>query len=65
MWLVAEHVDFVRYAEVPKFHLQHGVMIFIVNQAGIVLEKDLGQDTEKLATEMSEYNPDKTWTHVD
>jgi len=26
-----------------------------------VYEKDLGQDTGKLASAMSEYNPDKTW----
>jgi Protein of unknown function (DUF2950) len=40
-------------------------MTFIVNQDGVVYEKDLGQDTEKLAAAMSEYNPDSTWRPSD
>ena len=40
-------------------------MTFIVNQDGVVYEKDLGQDTEKLASGMTEYNPDKTWAKVE
>jgi len=40
-------------------------MTFIVNQDGVVYEKDLGQDTEKLASAISEYNPDKTWEPAD
>jgi hypothetical protein len=40
-------------------------MTFVVNQDGIVYEKDLGQDTGKLAAEMSEYNPDKSWWPVE
>jgi hypothetical protein len=38
-----------------------GVMTFIINQDGRVFQKDLGQDTAKVAQAMSEYNPDKTW----
>jgi Protein of unknown function (DUF2950) len=34
-------------------------MTFIVNQDGVVYQKDLGQDTDKLASAMSEYNPDR------
>lgn len=40
-------------------------MTFIVNQDGVVYQKDLGQDTDKLASEMSEYNPDKSWAPAD
>ena len=37
----------------------------IVDQDGVVYQKDLGTDTDKIAGAMSEYNPDKTWTKVD
>lgn len=38
-----------------------GVMTFIVNQDGVVHQKDLGPDTAKLAQAMKSYNPDNTW----
>ncbi len=38
-----------------------GVMTFIVNHEGIVYEKDLGKATEKLASTMMKFDPDKTW----
>lgn len=41
-----------------------GVMTFIVNQQGKVYQKNLGQDTIKIAEKMESYNPDKTWTLV-
>jgi len=53
---------FVAY---PAGYRNSGVMTFIVNQDGIVYEKDLGPDTEKLASAMSEYNPDSTWRRSD
>ena len=39
-----------------------GVMSFVVNQHGIVYEKDLGPDTEKIADGISTFNPDETWS---
>jgi hypothetical protein len=42
-----------------------GVMTFIVNQDGVVYEKDLGADTAATAGKMSEYNPDETWHRVE
>ena len=42
-----------------------GVTTFIVNQNGIVYQKDLGPDTEKIANAMTEYDPDSTWERVD
>ena len=53
---------FVAY---PAEYRNSGVMTFMVNQDGVVYEKDLGQDTEKLAAAISEYSPDRTWTHAD
>jgi hypothetical protein len=38
-----------------------GVMTFIVNHEGVVYQKDLGTDTEKIALPMQTYNPDHTW----
>jgi hypothetical protein len=38
-----------------------GIMTLIVNQQGIVYEKDLGPRTEELAKKMTKYDPDKTW----
>jgi hypothetical protein len=39
-----------------------GIMTFMVNQDGIVFQKNLGPDTERLAGEIKEYDPDTSWT---
>ena len=41
-----------------------GVMTFIVNQEGVVREKDLGAGTHAAATAMTLYNPDASWHPV-
>jgi hypothetical protein len=41
-----------------------GVMTFIVNQQGRVYEKNLGPNTEQIASAMTEYDPDPTWKLV-
>ncbi len=38
-----------------------GIMTFIVNQNGIVYEKNLGKNTGRIAKAMKKYDPDKTW----
>ena len=38
-----------------------GVMTFMVNHQGVVYQKDLGTDTERIARAMQAYNPDNTW----
>lgn len=38
-----------------------GVMTFQVNQRGIVFQKDLGEDTEKLAQKIQAFDPDPSW----
>ena len=40
-----------------------GIMTFIVNQDGVVREKDLGPGTDATARKMTAYNPDSSW-HV-
>ena len=45
----------------PAEYGNSGVMTFIVNHDGVVYEKDLGKETEKIATAMKKFDPDKTW----
>ncbi len=49
----------------PAEYRASGVMTFMINQDGIIVQKDLGSDTAKLASAIAEYNPDKTWQEVD
>jgi Protein of unknown function (DUF2950) len=42
-----------------------GVMTFIVNQDGVVHEKDLGPETATRALSLTLYDPDSTWARVD
>jgi hypothetical protein len=38
-----------------------GIMTFVVNQDGIVFEKNLGLETDRLAREITAYDPDLSW----
>ncbi len=49
----------------PAEYGDSGIMTFIVNQDGVVYEKHLGKDTEKIATAMRKFDPDKTWKKVE
>ena len=49
---------FVAY---PAEYRSSGVMTFIVNEDGIVYEKDLGKKTDVLAKAMKEYKPNSSW----
>jgi hypothetical protein len=46
----------------PADYDESGIMTFIVNQQGVVYQKNLGPKTAKIAAAMKEYSPDKTWT---
>jgi hypothetical protein len=37
---------------------------FVVNQDGVIYEKDLGPSTSALAEAMTAFDPDKTWRRV-
>jgi Protein of unknown function (DUF2950) len=58
-------VDGFAFVAYPAVYRSTGIMTFIVNQNGIVYQKDLGPDTEKIANAMSEYDPDSTWERAD
>jgi hypothetical protein len=49
----------------PADYGNSGVMTFLVNYAGTVFQKDLGERTTKLAERMTSFNPDQTWKKVD
>jgi hypothetical protein len=49
----------------PAEYRNSGVMTFIVNQGGVVYQKDLGPQTSEVAAAMKEYNPDDSWEQVD
>ena len=53
---------FVAY---PAEYRSSGVMTFIVNEDGMVYQKDLGKKTDVLARAMKEYNPDSSWQKAD
>jgi hypothetical protein len=41
-----------------------GIMTFVVNQEGVLWEKDLGPGSDAVARAMSLYDPDASWTAV-
>ena len=55
---MTEGFAFVAY---PAEYRSSGVMTFIVNEDGVVYEKDLGRKTDILANAMKEYNPNSGW----
>ena len=49
----------------PASYEASGIMTFIVNQDGIVFQKDLGSKTASLAAAIKLFDPNLTWTRVD
>jgi hypothetical protein len=49
----------------PAEYETSGVMTFLVDQDGVVFQKDLGSGTEKIAGAMHSFDPDITWARVD
>jgi len=48
----------------PAEYANSGMMSFIINQDGILYQKDLGPKTADVANALDEYDPDKTWIRV-
>ena len=59
---MTEGFAFVAY---PAEYRSSGVMTFIVNQDGVVYQKDLGRKTEALGKTTQEYNPDSSWAKAE
>ena len=49
----------------PAVYGVSGVMTFIVNQDGVIYEKNLGKNTTTLAQKITHFDPDKTWRKVE
>jgi hypothetical protein len=49
----------------PAEYRSSGVMTMMIDQDGVIVQKDLGPDTANLASAIDQYNPDKTWQEVD
>ena len=45
----------------PAKYGASGIMSFIVNQEGVIYEKDLGEETALAAAAMTSFDPDPTW----
>jgi Protein of unknown function (DUF2950) len=58
---MARGFAFVAY---PAEYGNSGIMTFIINQDGLLLQKDLGKDTAATASAMTEYDPDNGWDPV-
>jgi Protein of unknown function (DUF2950) len=52
------------YVAYPAKYGDTGIQTFIINQDGVVYEKDLGKDTATVAKTLNAFNPDKTWTEL-
>ncbi|MEI2301662.1 DUF2950 domain-containing protein [Ensifer sp. MJa1] len=48
----------------PVSYAETGVKTFVVNQQGIVYERDLGQSTEAIVPFIDRFDPDDKWTVV-
>jgi hypothetical protein len=48
----------------PASYASSGIMTFIVNQDGIVFQKDLGADTAQVVTKITQFNSDPSWARI-
>jgi hypothetical protein len=50
------------YLAYPAKYGDSGIKSFIINQQGVIYQKDLGKDTTTSAKAMTAFNPDPSWT---
>ena len=48
----------------PAEYGESGVMTFMVNQEGLVWQRNLGAKTAELAAAITQFNPDSSWTPI-
>lgn len=46
----------------PAEYGKSGIMTFVVNQQGVVFQKDLGEKTAEVGKAMTAYDPDESWS---
>jgi hypothetical protein len=52
---------FVAY---PAEYGNSGIMTFLINQDGVLFQKDLGKSTTETATAINQFDPDPSWSPV-
>ena len=50
------------YLAYPAKYGDSGIKSFIINQQGVIYQKDLGKDTTITAKAMTSFDPDPSWT---
>jgi hypothetical protein len=48
----------------PARYGSSGVVSFMVNQDGVVFEKDLGKNSKTIVQTITVFDPDETWVRV-
>ena len=59
-----KNVRRIRPCRLPADYGNSGIMTFIINQDGVLLQKDLGKSTAETATAMTLFDPDPDWIIV-
>jgi hypothetical protein len=49
----------------PAQYGETGIMTFLVNQDGVIYQRDLGEDTENAVASIRRFDPGNGWTPVD
>jgi Protein of unknown function (DUF2950) len=49
----------------PANYASSGIMSFIVNQDGVVFQKDLGPQTARSAASITQFNSDPGWARIE
>jgi Protein of unknown function (DUF2950) len=53
------------YVAYPAEYGNSGIMTFIINQDGLLFQKDLGKTTTAIATALTQFDPDSSWSPVE
>jgi hypothetical protein len=53
------------YVAYPAEYGNSGIMTFIINQDGLLFQKDLGKTTTATATALTQFDPDNSWSPVE
>jgi hypothetical protein len=48
----------------PAAYASSGIMTFIVDQDGVVFQKDLGPDSARVVAKMTQFNSDPSWARI-
>ncbi len=61
MWSMGIWCSAFALVAYPAKYGVSGIMTFIINQEGVIYEKDLGENTSTAAAAMTSFDPDDTW----